>query len=128
MLGQTQALLEAVKLTQRVSAEGAVNLHGDEGLPLGEQPLADGIDGPGAGQEQHLESVRIGAQRLAYSLASGPVRRAAVGAHEILRRGDQALGPGEREREDAPVVDVRVGVSEAPGVRAHRRVQHYARP
>lgn len=77
---------------------------------------------------EHLERVRIGAERLAHGLAGSPVRLAAVGADEILGRRDEPLGPGEGEGEHASVIDVGVLVGEPPRVRAHRGLEHDARP
>ena len=127
MLGEAQALLEAAKLTERVAAERAVDLDRHERVALCEQPLADGVERLRAREEQHLEGVRVGAQRLPDGLAGGPVRRAAVGAHEVLGRRDEPLGPREGEREDAAAIDVGVRVREAPRARSDRRIEHDAR-
>jgi hypothetical protein len=45
-----------------------VDLRGDERVALGEDPLADGIERARPGDEEHLQGVGIGAQRLADGL------------------------------------------------------------
>ena len=129
MLGQPQPLLEAAKLAERVPAEGAVDLHGDEGVRA-RRAATRRWDRAGfaSGEKQHLEGVRVRAKRLADGLAGGPVRGAPVGADEVFGRSDEALRPGEGKREDAAVVVVGVGVGEAPGARSDRRFEDDARP
>src|SRR5262249_52673399 len=69
----------------------------------------------------------IRAQRLADRLAVCPMRRAAVGAHEIVWWIDETLRPRKRMREDAAHVDVGRLVGETPRARADRGFEHDAR-
>jgi hypothetical protein len=79
-------------------------------------------------REQHLERVRIGAQRLPDRLADLPVRLRAINRDEVERRIDQARRPWKRQDEHAAPVLVTSLVGDPPGTRADERVEHDARP
>ena len=106
MFGETLALLEALQLAERIAPEASVDLGGDERIPLREDPLADRVLRLRARDEEHLERVGIGTQRLADRLARRPIGRAAVFANEIFGRSGEALRPGERMREDSTAIVV----------------------
>ncbi len=127
MLGEAKPLLQSAELSERVPPERAVDLHRHEGVALGEEPFPDRIERSRVREEEHLEGVRVGAQGLPDGLPRGPIRRAAVGADEVLRRRDQPLRPRKGEGEDPAVILVGVRVGEPPGAGPDRRVQDHAR-
>src|SRR5258708_28964222 len=107
MLCQTEPLLEPPKLAERITAERAIDFDRDERVARFEHPLAYGIQRSRVREEQHLERIGVGAESLSNRLSSRPIRRAAIGAHEIVGRRNQALRPGEREGEDAAAILIR---------------------
>jgi len=127
VLGKAEPLLEAPQLPERVSSERAVDLDRHERVALGQEPRADRVERRRVREEQHLERVWIRPQRLTDRFAESPVRRAAVGADQVLGRRNQTLRPREREGEDAAAIHVGARVGEPPRLRPHDRFEHHAR-
>jgi hypothetical protein len=123
VIGEALVVLEPLELRDRVAAEGTVDLLRHEGVAHVEQ------HGPhrvahvaGAGREQHLERVRIGAQRLAHRLAGLPVRPRRIERLQVERRLGEPGLPRERQHEDAATILVAAGVIEPPRARADHGV------
>ena len=116
-----------IELRQRVATERAVDLLRQEPHAHLDERRGDRIDHLRIG-EQHLERVRIGAQRLAHRFAELPELLGAIFGRQIERRIDQSGRPRERQHEHTAPILVGGLVREAPRARADDRVDRNARP
>src|SRR5512146_2074747 len=99
MLGEAGGARQLAELADGVTTEASEQIGRHERVAFCKEPLADGVQRSSGCDEEELECVRVGADRLVDRLAVLPVRGAAVGARQRVRWIHQARRPRKRKDE-----------------------------